>query len=65
MFSCLNLDIDTSCVWWSPFLVHVVMGGKRVLRLDKVDGSGEAWKNADVVSFDTGHWWSHQGSLQG
>ena len=49
----------------SPYLVDVVMGGKRVLRLDKVDGSGEAWKNADVVSFDTGHWWSHQGSLQG
>ena len=50
----------------SPYLVDVVvMGGKRVLKLDKVDGNGEAWKNADVLSFDTGHWWSHQGSLQG
>ena len=28
----------------SPYLVDVVMGGKRVLRLDKIDGSGEAWE---------------------
>ncbi|KAI9109902.1 hypothetical protein K1719_018943 [Acacia pycnantha] len=33
--------------------------------VDGVDGNGEAWRNADVLSFNTGHWWTHQGSLQG
>ncbi|KAI9121767.1 hypothetical protein K1719_007157 [Acacia pycnantha] len=41
------------------------MGGKKILRLDEVDGNGEAWRNADVLSFNTGQWWTHQGSLQG
>ncbi|KAI3988989.1 hypothetical protein MKX01_016560 [Papaver californicum] len=26
--------------------------------------SGDAWKNADVVIFNTWHWWSHTGRLQ-
>ncbi|KAI9085093.1 hypothetical protein K1719_032909 [Acacia pycnantha] len=50
----------------SPYLVDVdLMGGKKILRLDEVDGNGEAWRNADVLSFNTGQWWTHQGSLQG
>ncbi|KAG2391567.1 Protein PMR5 Powdery mildew resistance protein [Vigna angularis] len=39
--------------------------GNRILKLDKVDGNGNAWRNADVLSFNTGHWWTHQGSLKG
>ncbi|XP_027336847.1 protein PMR5-like [Abrus precatorius] len=50
----------------APYLVEVdVVQGKRILRLEVVDGNGDAWRSADVLSFNTGHWWSHQGSLQG
>jgi len=50
----------------APYLVDVdVIQGKRILRLEKVDENGDAWRGADVLSFNTGHWWSHQGSLQG
>lgn len=27
--------------------------------------NGNAWVGADVISFNTGHWWSHTGSMQG
>ncbi|KAF3453973.1 hypothetical protein FNV43_RR04415 [Rhamnella rubrinervis] len=50
----------------ATYLVDIdVMQGKRILRLDYISGNGNAWLNADVLSFNTGHWWSHQGSLQG
>ncbi|XP_054796652.1 protein PMR5-like [Prosopis cineraria] len=50
----------------APYLVEVdVVQGKRILRLEEVDGNGGAWRNADVLSFNSGHWWSHEGSLQG
>ncbi|KAF7816118.1 protein PMR5 [Senna tora] len=61
------LDYGVSLSFYrSPYLVEVDMvEGKRILRLDEIDGNGEAWRSADVLSFNTGHWWSHQGSLQG
>ena len=44
----------------TPYLVDIdVVQGKRILRLEETD------KNVDVLVFNTGHWWSHQGSLQG
>jgi len=50
----------------APYLVEIdVVQGKRILRLEEVDGNGDLWRNADVLSFNTGHWWEHQGSLQG
>lgn len=50
----------------APYLVEVgVVQGNRILKLEKVDGNGAAWRNADVLSFNTGHWWTHQGSLKG
>ncbi|KAK4856851.1 hypothetical protein QYF36_021947 [Acer negundo] len=39
--------------------------GKIVLKLEDISGNGKSWLDADVVSFNTGHWWSHKGSLQG
>ncbi|CAH9074734.1 unnamed protein product [Cuscuta europaea] len=48
------------------FLVDIDMyQGKRYLKLDDIRGNGNAWLNADVLSFNTGHWWSHSGSTQG
>ena len=50
----------------APYLVEIdVSQGKRILRLEEVDGNGDAWRSADVLSFNSGHWWSHEGSLQG
>ncbi|XP_047149062.1 protein PMR5-like [Vigna umbellata] len=61
------LDYGVSISFYrAPYLVEVGMvQGNRILKLDKVDGNGDAWRNADVLSFNTGHWWTHQGSLKG
>ncbi|XP_068668909.1 protein PMR5-like [Aristolochia californica] len=50
----------------APYLVDIgVLQGKRILRLDYISGNANAWRDADVLSFNTGHWWSHKGALQG
>lgn len=50
----------------APYLVDLeVVQGKRILRLEEVAGNGDAWRTADVLSFNTGHWYSHIGNLQG
>ena len=50
----------------APYLVDIdVMQGKRVLRLDDISENAEAWRGADVLSFNSGHWWTHTGTLQG
>jgi hypothetical protein len=50
----------------APYLVDIVMEqGKRVLRLEEISGNARAWGGVDVLSFNTGHWWTHKGSLQG
>uniref|UniRef100_A0A6M2EP25 Uncharacterized protein n=1 Tax=Populus davidiana TaxID=266767 RepID=A0A6M2EP25_9ROSI len=60
-------DYDVSISYYkAPYLVDIdVVQGKRVLRLEEISGNANAWRNADVLIFDTGHWWSHKGSLQG
>lgn len=50
----------------ATYLVDVVsVQGKNILRLEVISKNGKAWQNADVLSFNTGHWWTHKGSLQG
>ncbi|KAK3003814.1 hypothetical protein RJ639_018958, partial [Escallonia herrerae] len=50
----------------APYLVDIdVVQGKRLLRLDDISGNANAWKGVDVLSFNTGHWWTHKGALQG
>ncbi|PRQ34547.1 putative PMR5 domain, PC-Esterase, trichome birefringence-like family [Rosa chinensis] len=50
----------------APYLVDIdMMEGKRVLRLEDISENSNAWRSADVLSFNTGHWWSHTGGLQG
>ncbi|KAJ4725558.1 Protein trichome birefringence-like [Melia azedarach] len=61
------LDYGVSVSFYrAPYLVDIdVVHGKRILRLEDISGNGKSWENADVLSFNTGHWWSHEGSLQG
>ncbi|KAG6417992.1 hypothetical protein SASPL_120190 [Salvia splendens] len=50
----------------APYLVDIdAVQGKRMLRLDEIRGNANAWAGVDILSFNTGHWWTHKGSLQG
>ncbi|XP_006351352.1 protein trichome birefringence-like isoform X4 [Solanum tuberosum] len=50
----------------SPFLVQQwevadKKGGKKeTLRLDLIGESADKYKNADILVFNTGHWWTHE-----
>lgn len=48
----------------SHFLVHeskARVGQKRVqtLRIDAIDHGSSRWRGADILIFNTAHWWSH------
>lgn len=48
----------------SHFLVHESKGrvGQRrvkTLRIDAIDRSSSRWRGADILVFNTAHWWSH------
>ncbi|XP_021720652.1 protein PMR5-like [Chenopodium quinoa] len=50
----------------ATYLVDIdIVQGKRILKLDEISGNGNAWLDVDVLIFNTGHWWTHTGSLQG
>ncbi|GMG98534.1 hypothetical protein Nepgr_000374 [Nepenthes gracilis] len=53
--------------YWAPFLVELDLNhesGRKVLVLDKVSSSSQQWLGADVMVFNSGHWWIHLGKLR-
>lgn len=38
---------------------------KETLRLDMIDKSADTYKDADVLIFNTGHWWTHDKTSKG
>ncbi|XP_051141803.1 protein trichome birefringence-like 6 [Andrographis paniculata] len=54
----------------SHFLVHeskAHVGSKRVqtLRIDTIDKGSSRWRGADILVFNTAHWWSHHKTKAG
>ncbi|CAN4113399.1 unnamed protein product [Withania somnifera] len=65
--------VDYQCTveyYVTHFLVHegkARIGSKRVqtLRIDTIDKSSSRWRGADILVFNTAHWWSHHKTKAG
>ncbi|PIA27298.1 hypothetical protein AQUCO_08100028v1 [Aquilegia coerulea] len=61
---------DYNCTvefYWSPFLMELEDTNRvrgRLLKLDILSASAERWRGADIMVFNTGHWWVHTGKYQ-
>ncbi|XP_072975136.1 protein trichome birefringence-like 6 [Typha angustifolia] len=65
------LDYNCSVEYYvTHFLAHeskARIGQRRVktLRIDTIDKSSSRWRGADMLVFNTAHWWSHQKTKAG
>lgn len=64
-FKALDYRVTVS-FQWAPYLVDMVsrvIGGQQkvVLQLDSVGLNGRWWMGADILVFESGHWWGHTG----
>ncbi|KAK3007592.1 hypothetical protein RJ639_014602 [Escallonia herrerae] len=60
VFRAMDYNISVE-FYWSSFLVQLDTeqpNGTRVLRLDTIDATAKRWQGADVMVFNTGHWWN-------
>ncbi|KAL6000938.1 hypothetical protein ACLOJK_006665 [Asimina triloba] len=71
-FSFIFKDYNCSVeFFWAPFLVREWQvteangNSKETLRLDLIESSSPYYKNADVIVFNTGHWWTHEKTAEG
>ncbi|CAJ2673013.1 unnamed protein product [Trifolium pratense] len=68
VFKDYNFSVE---LFVSPFLVQewetLVKNGtkKETLRLDLVGRSSNQYKDADIIIFNTGHWWTHDKTSKG
>ncbi|KAI3721777.1 hypothetical protein L2E82_32795 [Cichorium intybus] len=56
------LDFETAIEFcWAPLLVELKKGpgNKRILHLDLIEENAKYWRAADVLVFDSAHWWTH------
>ncbi|KAK3228497.1 hypothetical protein Dsin_000378 [Dipteronia sinensis] len=56
------LDFETTIEFcWAPLLVELKIGpeNKRILHLDLIEENARYWRGADILVFDSAHWWTH------
>ncbi|XP_057526567.1 protein trichome birefringence-like 6, partial [Amaranthus tricolor] len=54
--------------YMTPFLVEVNKkhkSGRRVLILDRISSFSKQWKGADIMVFNSAHWWTHGDAIKG